>query len=111
MVGYQIIKQELTHLLQYDEESAGGLMTPYVVSIRKDQTVQIKGVGLDGFKEPEEVLNCGNSGTTMRLMLGLLVGRLGRHFVLTGDESLRKRPMQRLGNPLKLMGAEVNGRE
>ena len=46
----------------------------------------------------------------MRLMLGLLVGREGRHFVLTGDESLRNRPMQRVGQPLKLMGAQVRGR-
>ncbi len=78
--------------------------------IIKGDKIEITGVGLDGLKEPEEILNCGNSGTTMRLMLGLLVGRKGRHFVLTGDQSLRSRPMQRVGQPLKLMGAKVNGR-
>ena len=78
--------------------------------IKEGKVVHIKGVGLDGLKEPQDVLNCGNSGTTMRLMLGLLVGREGRLFVLTGDESLRNRPMQRVGQPLKLMGAQVRGR-
>ncbi len=78
--------------------------------IRAGETVRIEGVGLDGLKEPDEILDCGNSGTTMRLLLGLLAGRKGRHFVLTGDESLRNRPMQRVGHPLQLMGAEIQGR-
>ncbi len=78
--------------------------------IAKGQEIQIQGVGLNGLEEPEEILDCGNSGTTMRLLLGLLVGRKDKHFVLTGDQSLRKRPMQRVGHPLKLMGAEVRGR-
>ncbi|WP_320664236.1 3-phosphoshikimate 1-carboxyvinyltransferase [Prochlorococcus sp. MIT 1223] len=81
-----------------------------ISSIEKGQIVEVNGVGLDGFQEPEEILNCGNSGTTMRLMLGLLVGRKGRHFVLTGDESLRNRPMKRVSQPLKLMGGLINGR-
>ena len=74
------------------------------------QTVTVQGVGLDGFREPESVLDCGNSGTTMRLMLGLLAGRAGRHFVLTGDDSLRRRPMKRVGGPLAEMGATIAGR-
>ena len=78
--------------------------------IEKDLKVEVTGVGLDGLKEPEEILDCGNSGTTMRLMLGLLVGRKGLHFVLNGDSSLRKRPMRRVSNPLKLMGGKINGR-
>ena len=78
--------------------------------IKKGESVEVCGVGLDGFQEPEEILNCGNSGTTMRLMLGLLVGRTNRHFVLTGDKSLSNRPMRRVSQPLKLMGGEVNGR-
>ena len=78
--------------------------------IGEGQIVLIEGVGLDGLQEPEEVLDCGNSGTTMRLLLGLLVGRNNRHFVLTGDQSLRNRPMQRVGQPLKAMGASVQGR-
>ena len=78
--------------------------------IKKGQTVEVQGVGLDGLQEPEEILDCGNSGTTMRLMLGLLVGRKGRHFVLTGDNSLRQRPMKRVSQPLKLMGGKISGR-
>ena len=81
-----------------------------ISEIKDNSIVQVTGVGLEGLKEPEKILDCGNSGTTMRLMMGLLVGKQGKHFVLTGDESLRSRPMQRVGKPLKLMGAEVNGR-
>ena len=69
------------------------------------------GVGLDGLREPEDILDCGNSGTTMRLMLGLLAGRAGRHFVLSGDASLRRRPMRRVGGPLAQMGAAIHGRD
>ncbi len=78
--------------------------------IKKGQTVHVEGVGLDGFKEPEVILDCGNSGTTMRLILGLLVGKKNRHFVLTGDKSLCRRPMERVGRPLRLMGGKVQGR-
>ena len=74
------------------------------------EIITVQGVGLDGLQEPTEVLDCGNSGTTMRLMLGLLAGRDGRHFVLSGDDSLKRRPMQRVGQPLSMMGADVRGR-
>ena len=74
-------------------------------------TVTVEGVGLDGLQEPAEILDCGNSGTSMRLMLGLLAGRDGRHFVLDGDASLRRRPMRRVGQPLSAMGADVRGRD
>jgi 3-phosphoshikimate 1-carboxyvinyltransferase len=79
--------------------------------IENDSIVTVEGVGLDGLQEPAEILNCGNSGTTMRLMLGLLAGREGRHFVLDGDASLRRRPMGRVSQPLASMGADVRGRE
>jgi len=81
-----------------------------VSTIRAGEPVLVQGVGLDGFQEPADVLDCGNSGTTMRLMLGLLAGRAGRHFVLTGDGSLRGRPMRRVGAPLSEMGAVIHGR-
>ena len=81
-----------------------------ISAIEAGQLVSVEGVGLDGLREPEDVLDCGNSGTTMRLMLGLLAGRAGRHFVLTGDGSLRRRPMQRVGGPLAQMGALISGR-
>ncbi len=82
-----------------------------VSPIRAGEPVTVQGVGLDGFQEPADVLDCGNSGTTMRLMLGLLAGRAGRHFVLTGDASLRGRPMRRVGAPLAQMGAVIHGRK
>ncbi|WP_255108108.1 3-phosphoshikimate 1-carboxyvinyltransferase [Synechococcus sp. RedBA-s] len=78
--------------------------------IQAGAAVLVQGVGLDGLQEPEDVLDCGNSGTTMRLMLGLLAGRSGRHFVLNGDASLRRRPMARVGQPLATMGALIHGR-
>ena len=81
-----------------------------VSPIRAGEPVVVQGVGLDGLQEPEDVLDCGNSGTTMRLMLGLLAGRSGRHFVLSGDGSLRRRPMRRVGDPLAQMGACISGR-
>ncbi len=82
-----------------------------VSPIEAGQPVTVQGVGLDGFREPKDVLDCGNSGTTMRLMLGLLAGRAGRHFVLNGDASLRRRPMRRVGGPLAEMGATIAGRD
>ncbi|MFM1800009.1 MAG: hypothetical protein RLZZ117_2287 [Cyanobacteriota bacterium] len=81
-----------------------------VSEIRAGERVAVQGVGLDGLREPENVLDCGNSGTTMRLLLGLLAGRSGRHFVLNGDASLRRRPMRRVGAPLAEMGASIHGR-
>jgi 3-phosphoshikimate 1-carboxyvinyltransferase len=70
----------------------------------------IDGKGLNGLKEPGDVLDLGNSGTSMRLLAGLLSGQ--RFFsVLTGDDSLRKRPMKRVTSPLRQMGAEINGRD
>ena len=86
-------------------------MGAQISPIENGKLITVEGVGLDGLEEPGEVLDCGNSGTTMRLMLGLLAGRNGRHFVLSGDASLRRRPMQRVGQPLALMGAEVRGRD
>jgi 3-phosphoshikimate 1-carboxyvinyltransferase len=64
-------------------------------------------VGGNGWRTPEEAaLDAGNSGTTMRLLAGALAGRRGR-FVLSGDESLSRRPMARIAEPLRLMGAGV----
>jgi len=82
-----------------------------VSAICAGEVVTVQGVGLDGFQEPADVLDCDNSGTTMRLMLGLLAGRADRHFVLSGDASLRGRPMRRVGAPLGQMGAVIHGRK
>ena len=62
-----------------------------------------------GIQEPDDVLDCGNSGTGMRLFCGLLASAEG-HFVLTGDEYLRRRPMKRVTAPLRSIGAMLDGR-
>jgi len=71
--------------------------------------LRIEGKGLDGLTEPEDVIDCGNSGTTIRLMTGLLAGQ-SFFSVLTGDRYLRKRPMRRVVGPLATMGARIWGR-
>jgi 3-phosphoshikimate 1-carboxyvinyltransferase len=70
---------------------------------------RIAGVGRRGLREPSNVIDCGNSGTTARLLLGLLAG-LPFWTMLTGDESLRRRPMGRVATPLRAMGATIVGR-
>jgi 3-phosphoshikimate 1-carboxyvinyltransferase len=71
--------------------------------------VRITGKGLSGLEEPEDVLDAGNSGTTMRLLLGILAGQ--EFFsVITGDNSLKGRPMGRVVKPLLQMGAQIWGR-
>jgi len=70
----------------------------------------VKGKGLYAFKEPTDVLNAENSGTTTRLTLGVLAAQ-PFFAVLTGDGSLRRRPMLRVVKPLREMGASIDGRE
>lgn len=77
---------------------------------KKENLYLVHGKGISGFREPSDILDCGNSGTTIRLMSGLIAG-LGFHAVLTGDPSLRSRPMTRIKNPLIEMGAQFDGRE
>ena len=73
-------------------------------------TVYVEGVGLHGLNRPRELLDCGNSGATMRLLSGVLVGQ---EFptTLIGDESLMNRPMKRILIPLRKMGGNIVGRE
>lgn len=71
--------------------------------------IRVSGRGLYGLIEPEDVIDCGNSGTTMRLLAGLLSGQ-NFFSVLNGDSSLRQRPMRRVITPLKMMGADLRGR-
>ena len=70
----------------------------------------VHGAGLHGLREPADVLNCGGSGTTMRLLAGILAGQPYLS-VLTGTEALRRRPMARVAEPLRQMGATVLGRQ
>ncbi len=72
--------------------------------------VTIKSQGDDFWREPSQVLDTGNSGTTTRLMLGLLAGT-SFHSIMAGDESIAKRPMKRIINPLREMGADIRGRQ
>lgn len=77
---------------------------------RQGTEVWIKGQGFRNWKEPEDVLDVGNSGTTMRLLLGVLAGS-PFCTTLTGDASIRSRPMRRVTDPLREMGAEILGRQ
>ncbi|MEL6382604.1 MAG: 3-phosphoshikimate 1-carboxyvinyltransferase [Cyanobacteria bacterium J06626_18] len=77
----------------------------------EDEWVVVQGVGLGNLQEPTEVLDAGNSGTTLRLMLGILASHPNRFFTVTGDASLRSRPMGRVIKPLIEMGAMIWGRQ
>jgi 3-phosphoshikimate 1-carboxyvinyltransferase len=79
------------------------------VGIRGTESITINGGGLAGWREPEQPIDCANSGTTMRVLSGALAGRPFLS-VLTGDASLRQRPMRRVVDPLRAMGAHVDGR-
>ena len=81
------------------------------ISELNSQRVVVKGVGLGNLQEPKDILDAGNSGTTMRLMLGLLASHPERMFTVTGDNSLRSRPMSRVVKPLEQMGAKIWGRK
>lgn len=75
-----------------------------------DNTVIVQGAGRDGLQPPSVDLDCGNSGTTMRLLSGIIAGS-GTPALLTGDESLSARTMKRIIDPLKEMGASIEARE
>jgi 3-phosphoshikimate 1-carboxyvinyltransferase len=77
-----------------------------IVIEETDDRLIIRGGAL---REPEDVLDVGNSGTTLRLLAGVLSGQ-PFHSVLTGDASIRRRPMDRVAEPLRLMGARISGR-
>src|SRR5699024_8451580 len=70
----------------------------------------VRGVGIDGLRTPSQVLDCGNSGTAMRLLAGLLAGQRFDS-VLVGDASLSQRPMRRVTVPLGRMGARIQARD
>ena len=77
---------------------------------RTGNDVTVYGIGPNGFRAPNAPLDCGNSGTTMRLLAGILAGR-DFESTLTGDESLRSRPMQRIIEPLEMMGAQISANQ
>jgi 3-phosphoshikimate 1-carboxyvinyltransferase len=77
---------------------------------RKDNVVTIQGAGLGGLRPAIGPLNAGNSGSTMRMLAGILAGQPFRS-VMVGDASLSRRPMKRVADPLSLMGARIKSRE
>ena len=83
--------------------SVEGLENPQMaaISLQRDK---------NGILEPNEILDCGNAGTAIRLYLGLLASQKGRFFVLTGDKYLRARPMKRVIAPLENIGAKIYAR-
>lgn len=94
-----------------DTLATAGIMRALGADITDDgQTLVVTGRGMRGFIEPETILDCGNSGTSMRLLTGLLSAR-PFFSVLTGDASLTKRPMRRVAAPLREMGAVILGRD
>jgi len=76
----------------------------------RGERLRIEGRGLNGLREPGDLIDAGNSGTTTRLLTGLLAGQ-PFFSVISGDDSLRSRPMGRVTRPLALMGATIHGRE
>ncbi len=110
-VMFAAIAQGESHILNCsgggDNRSTISALQKLGVEITRMGTeMQVKGHGWNGLRAPAETIDCGNSGTTMRLLAGLLVGR---PFVsrLDGDASLRSRPMGRIMTPLREMGAEI----
>jgi len=106
-------RSALTHLADGDDVHRTRLALEHLgVGIRtaRGGEVRVQGNGLDGWREPVQVLDCGNSGTTVRVLSGALAGRSFLS-VLTGDASLVQRPMRRVVEPLRAMGATIDGRD
>jgi len=78
-----------------------------LVEAHEDGTVVVRGVGLREAREPGGPIDVGNAGTLMRLLPGWLAAQEGRIFVLDGDSSIRRRPVDRIAEPLRLMGADI----
>ena len=89
------------------EATLGAVRALGVEAVDLDEdTVVVRGAGLRGLRAPGAAIDCGNAGTLIRLLPGLLAGQAGR-FELTGDASLRSRPMERVAEPLRRMGVRV----
>ena len=92
------------------EATAAMLATLGVQMERGADTTLVRGAGLRGLQATMQGLDARNSGTAMRLLAGVLAGQSGR-FIIDGDESLRRRPMDRVVTPLRLMGAHIEARD
>jgi 3-phosphoshikimate 1-carboxyvinyltransferase len=93
-----------------DVASTASALTALGVKIKRgsDGAASIVSGGPDTFREPTSPVDCGNSGTTMRMLAGVLAG-CDLHAVLVGDESLSQRPMRRVVEPLRALGAQIDG--
>jgi len=98
-------------LMSEDCRNTGAAFREMGIGIEdRKELLRIEGKGVRGLSEPAGVLDLGNSGTALRLLAGVLAGQ--NYFtVVSGDESLRRRPMRRVVEPLRRMGAEIDGRE
>ena len=81
-----------------------------LVEVREDEVV-VRGTGLREAREPQGPIDVGNAGTLLRLLPGWLAAQHGRSFTLDGDDSIRRRPVDRIAEPLRRMGAEVQARD
>jgi 3-phosphoshikimate 1-carboxyvinyltransferase len=82
-----------------------------LVELRGDDEVVVRGTGLREAREPDGPIDVGNAGTLLRLLPGWLAAQDGRTFTLDGDESIRRRPVDRITEPLLQMGADLSARE
>ncbi len=100
-------RTEIENILESEDvQSTARVLTGLGVQITKQNgKTFVDGHGPEAFKQPAAILDCGNSGTTMRLMMGVLSGVKHIEASMTGDSSLVKRPMKRVAEPLRLMGA------
>ena len=91
-----------------DTEATIGAVRTLGVEVDEEDvdTLRVRGEGLRGLRQPDAPIDCGNAGTLMRLAAGLVAGQEGR-FELVGDASLSARPMERVAEPLRRMGASV----
>jgi 3-phosphoshikimate 1-carboxyvinyltransferase len=91
-----------------DTESTIAAVRALGVEVEEEgDRLRIAGAGLQGLRAPGGPIDCGNAGTLARLLPGILAGQQGQQFELTGDDSLRSRPMDRIAQPLGAMGAGV----
>ncbi|MBK7538935.1 MAG: 3-phosphoshikimate 1-carboxyvinyltransferase [Myxococcales bacterium] len=110
---FSLLTQEPVRILGLGDGADNGRSAKAIAALgaqvsRQDQAVCVRGTGLAGMRAPSAALDCGNSGTTIRMLCGLLAGA---PFAtrLVGDESLSKRPMRRVIEPLCTMGARIDG--
>jgi 3-phosphoshikimate 1-carboxyvinyltransferase len=100
------------YLVAADTTSSLNAVRALGASVEEDGGVlTIRGVGLRGARVPDAPIDVGNAGTLMRLLPGWLAAQDGRAFVLDGDDSIRRRPVDRIATPLRQMGATIDARD